>query len=69
MASKRRIRRKQCEGKRRYSDKKECADSMSRVNRQNESWERLNVYKCRFCKGCHFGHMPGDVIAQIDKRK
>lgn len=69
MASKRRIRRKQCEGKKRYSDKEECEYTMRKVRKKNPSWQRLNTYKCKFCKGWHFGHTPKKVIKQIKGRK
>lgn len=57
MASKRRIRRKQCTGKKRFATSGEAADvmfSVIRNNRKKGGW--LHVYSCRFCGGYHFGH-------------
>ena len=59
MASKRRIRRKSCEGKRRFTNSTEALNavhSVIRNGRKRGGW--LNVYKCQFCKGYHFGHAP-----------
>lgn len=69
MASKRRIRRKQCEGKKRYLNREDCTFAMFKVNKKNQSWHRLNTYKCKFCKGWHFGHTPKKVVEYINKRK
>lgn len=59
MASKRRIRRKQCSNKRRYATRLEAEGTMKEVIRKGKKhggW--LNVYSCRFCGGFHFGHAP-----------
>jgi hypothetical protein len=52
MSSKRRIRRKQCDGKHRYS--KEEAEEEAKLKR----WP-YHAYKCSFCKGWHIGRRPG----------
>lgn len=60
MASKRHIRRKQCESKRRFPDH-DSANSAMRLlifsGKKNGGY--LHVYKCCFCRGYHFGHAPG----------
>lgn len=59
MASKRRIRRKQCGNKRRYPTSAAAMAEMQDVirnGRKGGGW--LNVYRCQFCRGYHFGHAP-----------
>jgi len=50
MASKRRLRRKQCATKVRYSSRKEARQAVLRPS--------LQIYKCPFCTGYHAGHKP-----------
>jgi hypothetical protein len=59
MASKRRQRRKQCEGKRRYGTQTEALTAQCNLNRKRGWSEKLSPYRCRFCHGFHFGHTPG----------
>lgn len=57
MASKRRIRRKQCGRKMRFDSHDLAAAAMFKLivsGKKNGGW--LHVYKCRFCHGYHFGH-------------
>lgn len=57
MASKRRIRRRQCSGKRRFASHDEANAAMQRLIRSGKKdggW--LHIYGCKFCKGWHFGH-------------
>jgi hypothetical protein len=57
MASKRRIRRRQCSGKKRYATHQEAEGIMFKVihsGKKRGGW--LHVYSCRFCGGYHFGH-------------
>lgn len=59
MASKRRIRRRQCGGKRRHETAAAAEKAMRSVifsGYRRGGW--LQVYKCRFCNGYHFGHAP-----------
>jgi hypothetical protein len=54
MASKRRLRRKRCEKKKRYDTQEHANnDAVALMRRVNH---RLSVYKCQFCKGWHVGH-------------
>ena len=58
MASKRRIRRKACTGKRRYTS---AADALQAIKslQHNKGWQGyMQPYLCPFCNGYHFGHPP-----------
>ena len=58
MASKRRLRRKQCTGKVRYPNHKAAGTALYHMKRRGEfglSVQRLG-YKCTFCKKYHVGH-------------
>lgn len=49
MASKRRIRRNACTGKRRFANKDEAL--------KGGGWRfKQRAYKCEFCSGWHLGH-------------
>jgi len=50
VASKRRLRRRQCRRKTRYSSKQEARQAGLRPS--------LVIYKCPFCTGYHAGHKP-----------
>lgn len=67
MASKRRQRRKACEGKVRYSSSRAAHNEAMRRGR--ESGHRLNGYKCAFCNGFHIGHPPKRVRQAIRARR
>jgi hypothetical protein len=57
VASKRRIRRKQCSKKNRFDTRELAHAAMHRLLRSGSKhggW--LHVYPCRFCNGYHFGH-------------
>ena len=56
MASKRRLRRRQCEGKKRYTSRAEAVTAA--INYQRKFGARKNAYNCKFCKGWHFGTQP-----------
>lgn len=56
MTSRRKQRRRSCEGKRRHADKQAAMFHLVLL-RQSGSPGRLNVYLCRFCKGWHVGHL------------
>lgn len=67
MASKRRQRRKQCDGKRRYKDQGEAMAGLRWVckNFPNQVGQ-LRSYRCKFCNGWHLGH--GIVYTFSDRR-
>lgn len=68
MASKRRLRRKACEGKRRYDTPEAAQAAKYRLRRQTME-TRMNVYRCQFCNKYHIGHTPYNVRAEIKLRK
>ena len=59
MASKRRIRRKACEGKIRYENQKDAELARNHVFYKNPKIHHsfLNVYRCKFCGFYHIGHL------------
>ena len=60
MASKRRIRRNKCGGKRRHETKEAALSDVFSMRRHGVGGEtvshRLQVYRCSFCSGFHVGH-------------
>lgn len=54
MASKRNIRRKSCERKKRYASKKKAGDATYSMIRTG-TYDRQCAYKCKFCGGWHNG--------------
>lgn len=59
MSSKRRLRRKSCEGKIRHVDAGAAQAALTALVR-NKGWQGpMNPYKCRFCGGWHIGHSRG----------
>lgn len=69
MSSKRRLRRNSCDGKRRFPTIGEAHRIIKRVKRsaQADHAETLSPYRCRFCKGFHFGHrgLPSAAASPI----
>lgn len=59
MASRRRQRRRACEGKRRHAGRQEAERALRRMKPRAQGV--LNVYRCRNCGGWHVGHAPGFV--------
>ena len=59
MSSKRRLRRKGCEGKVRHASKSD-GDYAAHLARQKYR-DGLFAYRCRFCRGYHVGHRPGRI--------
>lgn len=64
MSSKRAIRRKSCDGKTRFESFAAAAGALRAFLRKvgNDGWP-LSPYRCRFCNGFHFGHVPVKVHA------
>lgn len=59
MASKRRIRRRQCSGKGRFDTHAAASAAMHSVIRAGKArGGLLHIYRCQFCGGYHFGHAP-----------
>ncbi len=64
MSSKRATRRRSCEGKTRFSSFNEAARALRALVRKigNEGWP-MHAYRCSFCNGYHFGHVPAKALA------
>jgi len=58
LASKRRIRKKACDGKVKYKTVKDAQSA--RINMKRFKGENLTVYKCKFCRNYHVGHKKGE---------
>lgn len=56
MSSKRRLRRRQCEGKRRFPDVESATLRRRYLQRKNDDGRPMNIYLCKFCGGYHVGH-------------
>lgn len=54
MASKRRLRRRSCEGKVRHCEEQQAAAAAKRLRKVTGNY-RIGWYRCRFCKGWHIG--------------
>ena len=54
MASKRRLRRKQCEGKRKFADAQEATAFLKATYSASAA---MNSYHCGFCRSWHLGHL------------
>lgn len=57
MSSKRRLRRRECERKKRYATPEAARRDAWRVS-QRESLQ-IHAYHCPHCRGYHVGHRPG----------
>lgn len=59
MASKRRMRRNGCEGKKRYETQKEAEHGRNYlvIKTMDQHKSYVNVYHCKFCGGWHVGHL------------
>ena len=56
MSSKRRLRRRSCEGKARHADKTGAVLAVNQL--WVKSRARVHPYECRFCGGWHVGRPP-----------
>lgn len=59
MASKRRIRNRECTSKEKYESSSEGLTAIYHVKRRTGDTSKFNVYRCKFCKKYHIGHAPG----------
>lgn len=59
MSSKRAVRRRECRGKQRFSDEAEAVRAIRALYRNRGASGHLSPYLCRWCKGFHYGHTPG----------
>lgn len=59
MASKRGLRRKACDGKRRYTSQEQAeavARDTANYNHRHNDYCFIAAYRCPFCNGWHVGH-------------
>jgi hypothetical protein len=63
MSSKRAVRRKSCEGKTSFPTYADAAGALRAFLRKanSDGWP-LSPYRCRFCNGFHFGHVPVEAL-------
>jgi hypothetical protein len=59
MSSKRAVRRRACQGKVRHADYNAANAALRALVRAKGEQGRLQAYRCRFCRGYHFGHVGG----------
>lgn len=69
MASKRRLRRRQCEGKVRHKTKADAWAAIRTMHRKHGYCGNLQPYPCKFCGGWHVGHRKGGqgIYKVLDK--
>jgi len=67
MASKRRLRRKACEGKVRHLDLASAWEA-ARVAAQR-SGDIIHAYRCQHCGGFHIGHAGGELARTIQAKR
>lgn len=59
MASKRRIRFKECGRKQRFPNKEAASTAIKTLHRRLGYQGFICPYPCRWCNGWHFGHVKG----------
>lgn len=70
VSSKRRLRYRACRSKVRHATEAEAFASIVHLKRKGHyDGEPLNVYRCRFCNGFHFGHTPREVRQAMAERR
>lgn len=66
MSSKRRIRRKSCQSKKRYSTMDEAYSALRQAIKREETFKgAMNVYPCKFCGGYHIGHISKIIKERV----
>lgn len=61
MSSKRRLRRKMCDGKQRFASEKEARTAIWKLKQTKPGSGFVAPYRCSFCKQFHFGHPPARI--------
>lgn len=59
MASKRHLRRKQCEGKARHTTAAGAFIAIRKLHQKHGHRGQMGVYRCPHCGKYHIGHQPG----------
>ena len=62
MSSKRRLRRKVCEGKIRHASADAASIERRKLLKRTLDTSRIDVYPCPFCNGYHIGHSKGSGL-------
>jgi hypothetical protein len=71
MASKRRLRRRSCQTKRRFGSNEEAQAAVRRrvASSGGKLGGQLLTYRCPFCNGYHIGHPPDRVRQSMASRQ
>ena len=67
MASKRALRRRSCEGKRRYPSPAAAQRDAAKLARERGG--AIDAYPCAFCGRWHVGHTPWRVRQEAEARR
>lgn len=62
MASKRRIRRRSCQNKRRFDTKEQAGGVLGYLKRRGVMDRQTEIYPCKFCGGYHLGRVTYKAI-------
>lgn len=68
MASKRRVKRRQCSGKKKYADKAMAIREATRMRRAKIG-QSFDAYQCETCGQWHVGHRTYKVKQKIAARR
>lgn len=70
MSSRRRLRRRACSGKVRHETMGQALAAIAYLRKSGHyDGAPLDVYRCGFCKGYHFGHRPAFIGQVIEARR
>lgn len=69
MASKRRVRKKQCGSKIKYKSEKLALSALILLKKDKDLLDYFTVYRCKFCKSFHFGHSGKRLKAIIEIKR
>ena len=67
MASKRKVRKKRCTGKKQYVNRPTAWQAVYAMRRKDQTG--LSIYKCSFCNRWHIGHKSRNYKQQRIKRR
>jgi len=63
MSSKRRERRKKCEGKKKFINQSDAIGTATYNTHKHGT--HFTAYRCRYCGSWHVGHTPANIMAKI----
>lgn len=67
MASRRRLRKKSCDGKKKFTDQESAGRAAAYRTRLHGRW--ITPYRCKFCGGYHIGHPPRSVRQSLKAKR